>query len=86
VVDVARLRMRLESRPPGTMGVLFSVQDFTLPTEIFTQFATPLNVLLWASGDLDVALAEGSMVEGLRDKLAHATESGLSHLPLRPRR
>jgi hypothetical protein len=84
--DVARLRMRLESRPPGTMGVLFSARDFTLPTEILTQFATPLNVLLWASEDLDLALAEGSMVAGLRDKLAHATESGLANLSLKPRR
>jgi hypothetical protein len=82
--EVARLRMRLESRPPGTMGVLFSAQDFTLPTEVFTQFATPLNVLLWGSGDLDVALGTGSMVRGLGAKLAHATESGLSLLLLRP--
>src|SRR4051795_8524155 len=46
---VAKLRFRLEGRPPGTMGVLFSVRNFTLPTEVFTQFASPLNVLLWSS-------------------------------------
>ena len=81
--EVARLRMRLESRPPGTMGVLFSAQDFTLPAEVFTQFATPLNVLLWARRDLDVALRGGMMVDGLRAKLAHATESGLPILFLK---
>lgn len=82
VEAVARLRMRLESRPPGTMGVLFSVQDFTLPTEVFTQFATPLNVLLWESEDLDMALTTASMVTSLRAKLAYATEHGLSILRL----
>ncbi len=82
VEAVARLRMRLESRPPGTMGVLFSVQDFTLPTEVFTQFATPLNVLLWENTDLDLALTNASMVASLRAKLEYATENGLPLLPL----
>lgn len=77
VEAVARLRMRLESRPPGTMGVLFSVRKFTLPTEVFTQFATPLNVLLWENTDLDVALANASMVATLRAKLEYAIEHGL---------
>lgn len=82
VEAVARLRMRLESRPPGTMGVLFSVQNFTLPTEVFAQFATPLNVLLWENTDLDLALTNASMVASLRTKLEHATENGLPILRL----
>ena len=80
VEAVARLRMRLESRPPGTMGVLFSVQKFTLPTEIFTQFVTPVNVLLWERKALDVALADASMVGTLRAKLEYAIEHGLPTL------
>lgn len=80
VRELARLRMRLESRPPGTMGVLFSTQNFTLPAEVFAQFARPLNVLLWGRGDLDVSLLDGSMVQGLHAKLARATESGLPTL------
>jgi hypothetical protein len=77
VEAVARLRMRLESRPPGTMGVLFSVQKFTLPTEVFAQFAKPLNVLLWEGRTLDVPLANASMVDTLRAKLNYAVEHGL---------
>lgn len=80
--ELARLRMRLESRAPGTMGVLFSTQNFTLPVEVFAQFAAPLNVLLWGRNDLNVALMDGSMVTGLRAKLARATESGLPSLSL----
>lgn len=79
---VAKLRFRLEGRPPGTMAVLFSVRNFTLPTEVFTQFASPLNVLLWSSDDLDHALEHGSMVAGLRLKLRYATEWGLPLFPL----
>ncbi len=74
---VAKLRFRLESRPPATMAVLFSISDFTRPTEVFTQFASPLNVLLWARADLDIALRSESMVEGLRQKLEYAIEYGL---------
>lgn len=81
IESVAKLRFRLESRPPSTMGVLFSVRDFSLPTEVFTQFASPLNVLLWGSSDLDIALASQSMTEGLRQKLEFATEYGLPLYP-----
>jgi hypothetical protein len=79
---VAKLRFRLESRPPGTMAVLFSVGGFTFPTEVFTQFATPLNVLLWSGGDLDWALTAGAMQNGLQRKLDYASERGLPSLRL----
>jgi hypothetical protein len=85
VQELARLRMRLESRPPGTMGVLFSTHNFTLPAEVFARFAVPLNVLLWGRADLDLALADGSMIASLRAKLARATEWGLPFLSLEER-
>jgi Restriction endonuclease len=75
---VAKLRFRLESRPPGTMGILFSTTGFTLPTEVFTQFASPLNVLLWDRGDMDLALqSEGAMKTALTQKLEFAIEEGI---------
>jgi len=80
---VAKLRFRLEARPPGTMGLLFSVKDFTMPTEVFTQFATPLNVLLWGREDLDFALRNGCMNVALEQKLDYAIEEGLPLYPLR---
>jgi len=79
---VAKLRFRLEGRPPGTMAILFSTSDFSQPTEIFTQFASPLNVLLWSKSDVDVALTHGSMKEGLKRKLEYATAEGLPLLTL----
>ena len=78
----AKLRFRLEARPPGTMGILFSVRDFTLPTEVFAQFASPLNVLLWSSTDLERALQQSAMKESLQQKLHYAIEEGLPLYPL----
>ena len=82
IESVAKLRFRLEARPPGTMGILFSVRNFSLPTEVFTQFASPLNVILWGSRDIDFALPAGSMEDGLRKKLEYANEWGLPLFPL----
>lgn len=74
---VAKLRFRLEGRPPGLMGILFSTNDFSLQNEVFAQFASPVNLLLWSRSDLDYALSAGSMREGLQRKLAYAIGWGL---------
>jgi hypothetical protein len=75
---IAKLRFRLEGRPPGTMGVLVSIRNFTVPTEVFAQFATPLNVLLWGRADLDLALRnDGWMTHVLEQKLEYSIEEGL---------
>jgi len=74
---VAKLRFRLESRPPGTMSVLFTARSFSLATEVFSQFAAPLNVILWRGQDLDYALRRGSMASGLQAKFEAATERGI---------
>lgn len=79
---IAKLRFRLEGRPPGTMGVLFSVNDFSLPAEVFAQFASPLNVLLWGRADLDIALRSGCMKNALEQKMVYAIEEGLPLYPL----
>ncbi|MEX0716133.1 MAG: hypothetical protein WD066_06085 [Planctomycetaceae bacterium] len=76
---IAKLRFRLEGRPPGTMGLLFSLRDYTTATELFAQFAVPLNVLLWSAGDLDKALEHGTMISSLRDKYRHAVEQGWAY-------
>lgn len=79
---IAKLRFRLESRPPGTMAILFSVKNFTTATELFAQFAVPLNVLLWSAADLDKALPAGSMLTSLREKYRIAIERGWANYPL----
>lgn len=80
---IAKLRFRLERRPPGTMALLFSVGGFSTATEVFAQFASPLNVLLWTGSDMDAALRSATVVAGLRQKLAYAIEYGLPLFPLK---
>jgi len=74
---VAKLRFRLERRPPTAMGIIFSVSDFSLPTEVFAQFASPMNVLLWGRSDMDAALREKKMFAGLKEKFLQACERGI---------
>jgi hypothetical protein len=78
VEAVAKLRLRLERRPPGTMGIIFSVSDFTPATEVFAQFASPLNVILWGASDFEYAIRNGGMCRGLQHKLKYAIEDGLA--------
>ncbi|MCC7422267.1 MAG: restriction endonuclease [Planctomycetaceae bacterium] len=80
---IAKLRFRLEGRPAATMGVVFARSNFSLPTEVFAQFCSPLNVLLWSADDLDYAIEEGTMIKGLRDKYDFAVKFGLPLLALR---
>lgn len=82
VESVAKLRFRLESRPPGTMSVLFNSTKFSLATEVLAHFAVPLNVVLWRGQDFDYALPTASMVTGLQAKLDAATELGIPLFPL----
>jgi hypothetical protein len=79
---MAKLRFRLERRPPGTMGVLFSASGFSLLTERFAQYLSPMNVLLWGKEDIDYALPLGRMVKGLTAKMQYAIEFGSPTLPL----
>ncbi|MBV8048871.1 MAG: hypothetical protein JO171_17110 [Paludibacterium sp.] len=79
---LARLRFRLERRPPGTMAVLFGFSDFTVATEVFAQYASPMNVLLWNRNDMDYALTRGQMAQGLEDKMQYAIEFGNPSLRL----
>ena len=60
VEPLAKLRFRLEGRPPSTLGLLVNTSGFTKPAEFFARFASPLNVLLWTEQDLLHALTNKS--------------------------
>lgn len=82
---VAKLRFRLESRPPTAMGMIFSMSGFTKPARYFAGHLRPLNILLWERDDLDYALVrERGMLELTRDKLRHAVEYGSSYYAAPP--
>lgn len=81
---LAKLRYRLERRPPSVMGIVFSASGFSLPTEAFAQFSSPLNVLLWNGSDIDAALPHHLMTAGLTEKYLHACENGIPAYALIP--
>jgi hypothetical protein len=58
------------------------VRDFTAATELFAQFAVPLNVLLWSAADLDQSLPKARMMDALREKYRNAVERGWALFPV----
>lgn len=74
VEPLAKLRFRLEGRPPGTMGILLSLSGFSRPASFFAQFAVPLNVLLWSAEDVFWGLRNARLLAGLDIKLRQAIE------------
>lgn len=70
---IARFKVRLDRRPPGVVGLMFSVSGFTGPA-LREAYAQPLrNVLLWGGLDIAFALRWG-MRAGLRAKWRQAVE------------
>jgi Restriction endonuclease len=80
---IAKLRFRLEGRPSATMGIVFARSNFSIATEVFAQFCSPLNVLLWSADDLEFAIQKGFMKQGVIAKYAFATQHGLPLLALK---
>lgn len=74
VEPLAKLRFRLEGRPPLTMGILVSASGFTQVAKLYASFATPLNVLLWTAEDIDATLPQQRLMDGVRRKLRQAVE------------
>ena len=74
VEPIAKLRLRLERRPPSTIGILFSRQGLTVAA---LEVGLPRNILLWQGDEIAVAIRNQKMLEGLRIKLRHAIEDGV---------
>ncbi len=82
IETIAKIRFRLEARPPETLGLVFSMKDYTTPTEIYTQFAVPKNVMLWGLADMEYAINAGKAKAGLNAKRKYIFEHGLPWLIL----
>ena len=56
---IAKLKLRVDRRPPPVIGLFFSVSGFTDPA-VDEFHAQPLrNLLLWRRADVDLALRSG---------------------------
>lgn len=84
IESVAKLRMRLERRPPGTMGLIFTSRStITAPAELFAQFSSPMNILFWGPIDIDAGIRHKSMEKILNFKMCHAIENGMPNIKYR---
>jgi hypothetical protein len=79
---IARLKARLDRRPPGTLGLLFSAKGFTGPAIKESLLHPTRNVLLWTGTDLSQALMRGMRV-GLQRKWRKAVEKATPDYDLR---
>jgi hypothetical protein len=70
---IAKFKARLDRRPPGTLGMLFSAGGFTAPAVEEALHHPTRNVLLWSDTDITYALMTG-MRSGLQRKWRKAVE------------
>jgi Restriction endonuclease len=73
---VAKLRNQLLRRPAGTIGLLFSSQEFTDPALLLTQFTLPQTILLWTGGEVELALKRKGITEFLERKFRLCVDEG----------
>ena len=57
--------------------MVFSKTEFTDPAYALTRYISPLNILLWKGAEVEYALRNRKMCEGLRAKFRHAAEYGM---------
>ena len=76
VTPIARLKLRLDRRPPGTLGLMFGVPGFTSKATEEVQLNPVRNVLLWEGSDITWALKRGLRI-ALNAKWRQAVENGL---------
>jgi hypothetical protein len=77
IAPLEKLRARLRQRPPGVLGIVFSAAGFTRPARIQVRQADYNAILLWSGNEIDAALAQGVMCEGLILKHRQAVKLGI---------
>jgi hypothetical protein len=77
IEPIAKLRFRLERRPPGTIGLIFTRREITEPASYLIRNTHPKNILVWQGDEIDLGLRQARMCDGLIRKYYHAVEYGL---------
>ena len=80
---IAKLRNQLLRRPSGVIGSFFSVSGFTDPAVTLARFTAPQTILLWDGDELEYALQNKYIIDGLIAKYRHCVEHGLPNYNIR---
>jgi hypothetical protein len=78
----AKLSTQLRRRPGVCLGMLFSTSGFTRPAKELARHLAPYTVLLWEPDEIEYALLEIGMLEGLRRKYRGAVEHARPNWPI----
>lgn len=81
-VAIVKLKSQLLRRPRTTLGVLFNTGEFSSTALTLGRMLPPPDVLLWRGAEIELALRERRLIEGMRRKLRYAVEMGLVELDL----
>lgn len=82
VEPILKLKSQLARRPYVAVGALFSTGGFTESAFDMAHLLPPANVLLWEREEIDLALRQGKLRQGMQRKLEYAIEQGFSRLKL----
>jgi hypothetical protein len=74
IEPIAKLNLRLARRPSATLGILFSRHGLT---DAALEVGIPRNLLLWQGDEIDVAIRNRKMYDGLCIKYRRSVEDGI---------
>ncbi len=83
IEPIAKLRNQLMRRPASTIGLVFTMSDFSDPAKSLTRIMNPLSVLLWDYQELKHAITNKVMCKGLKTKYMYAVEWGMPDYDIR---
>ncbi len=78
IEPIAKLRNQILRRPLGTFGMLISLDGFTSPSLILSQYLIPPQLLLWYKQDIDFAIRKRDICWVLKEKYKALVEYGIS--------
>ncbi|WNG38838.1 hypothetical protein F0U61_38085 [Archangium violaceum] len=82
---IVKLKAQILRRPRMTVGAVFNTGEFSSAAFSLVRMLPPPDVLLWRRAEIDWALRERRLLEGMRAKLRYAVETGLADLNLMER-
>jgi hypothetical protein len=74
---ISKMRNQLLRRPAGTIGLLFSSQEFTDPATQLAYFTLPQAVLLWDGDQIEFALKRKKIGSYLEKKYRACVDEGI---------
>ena len=83
VEPLAKLQVRLKTRPSSVIGCIFCASNFTLAAQSYTETMMPQTILLWSNNDIEYCFENFYFIKGLKLKYKKVIEDGIHLLDLK---